>query len=98
MIKNVLAASAAALAVFIVPSLAADDGAPAPGMWDLRDLYLTPEAWTAGRGKIKAQAETLESYKGTLDKSAASMLKALAAISDAKKEVARLGVYASLKG
>ncbi len=87
-----------ALAICIVPSLAADSGAPAPGMWDLRDLYPTPEAWTAERDKIKAQAETLESYKGTLGKSAASMLKALSAISDVKKEVARLGVYASLKG
>jgi oligoendopeptidase F len=95
---GILVASAAALAICIVPSLAADSGAPAPGMWDLRDLYPTPEEWTAERDKIKAQAETLESYKGTLGKSAASMLKALSAISDVKREVARLGVYASLKG
>src|SRR5690348_13774769 len=67
-------------------------------MWDLRDLYPSPEAWTAARDKVKAQAQTLDRYKGTLGKSAAAMLTALSAISDVKKEAARLAVYASLKG
>src|SRR4029077_19576220 len=67
-------------------------------MWDLSDLYPSPEAWTAAQGKAKAQVDALDKYKGTLGKSAASMLTALGAISDASKEVARLNVYASLKG
>src|SRR5947208_122055 len=68
------------------------------GMWDLRDLYPTPEAWTAAHDRVKTQAESLDRYKGTLAKSADTMLKALSAISDVKKEAARLGTYASLKG
>jgi oligoendopeptidase F len=95
--KIVLAAGALAL-LCVAPSFGADMDVPQAGMWDLRDLYPTPEAWTAAHDKIKAQAETLESYKGTLGGSAAAMLKALSAISDVKKEVARLNVYASLKG
>jgi oligoendopeptidase F len=96
------AAGAIALLTFGMPGLAADappaSGMPEAGMWDLRDLYATPEAWTAARDKVKAQAQTLDGYKGTLGKSADAMLKALSAISDVHKEAARLAVYASLKG
>jgi oligoendopeptidase F len=67
-------------------------------MWELGDLYPSPEAWTAAQQKAKAEVEALDKYKGTLGKSAKAMLDALAAISDASKEVARLNVYASLKG
>src|SRR6478672_9434720 len=93
------AAGALALLTFAMPGLGADSpaGAPEPGMWDLRDLYPTPQAWTAARDRVKAQAQTLDRYKGTLGKSAASMLAALSAISDVKKEALRLSVYASLK-
>jgi len=76
---------------------AADAGNPAY-MWDLSDLYPSADAWTAAQTKSKAQVEGLDKYKGTLGKSAASMLTALGAISDASKEVTRLNVYASLKG
>ncbi len=99
--KRILAvAGALALLTLAVPGLRADSqsGAPEAGMWDLRDLYPTPEAWTAARDKVKAQAETLDRYRGTLGKSAGAMLKALAAISDVNREAARLAVYASLKG
>ncbi|MBV8800130.1 MAG: oligoendopeptidase F, partial [Alphaproteobacteria bacterium] len=94
------AAGALALLTFSFPGLGADapTGAPEAGMWDLRDLYPTPEAWSAARDKVKAQTQTLDRYKGTLGKSAGVMLKALSAISDVKKEAARLAVYASLKG
>ncbi len=67
-------------------------------VWDLSDLYPTPEAWTAEHDKIKAETDKLDQYKGTLGKSAAAMLKALSAISEVNKETARLNVYASLKG
>jgi oligoendopeptidase F len=96
--RSVLAASVLVLTAFVGSSLAADSGAPAEGMWNLRDLYATPEAWMAEHDKIKAEADKLESYKGTLGKSAKAMLAALSAMSDVRKEVARLGVYASLKG
>ena len=67
-------------------------------MWDLGDLYASPEAWTAAHAKALAEANKLDGYKGTLGKSAADMLTALNAISAVHKEVDRLGVYASLKG
>jgi oligoendopeptidase F len=67
-------------------------------MWDLTDLYKTPEAWSAEHDKVQEEAKKLEQYKGTLGKSAAGMLKALSAYSDVRKESARLSVYASLKG
>jgi oligoendopeptidase F len=67
-------------------------------MWDLSDLYRTPEAWTAEHDKLQEEAKGLEQYKGTLGKSAADMLKALSAYSHVRKESARLSVYAGLKG
>src|ERR1700759_2463645 len=102
--RLLIAASAIAFAAVATPVFAADasapasGGAPQEGMWDLRDLSPSPAAWTAEHDKIKAQAAKLDRYKGTLGKSAAAMLEALSAISDVRKETARLYVYASLKG
>jgi oligoendopeptidase F len=82
------------------PAYAADAAKPVPPamMWDLNDLYASPEAWTAAHAKAITEAGKLDGYKGTLGKSAADMLKALDAISAVHKEVDRLYVYASLKG
>jgi oligoendopeptidase F len=74
------------------------DAANPAYMWDLSDLYPSPEAWSASQAKTKAALDGLEKYKGTLGTSAQSMLAALDAISAASKEVTRLNVYASLKG
>ncbi|HUO90616.1 MAG TPA: M3 family oligoendopeptidase [Rhizomicrobium sp.] len=79
--------------------------APAPAaapadaayMWDLTDLYPSPEAWTAERDRVKAQIEGFDRYKGTLGKSAKAMLAALSAFSDAQRAGARLAAYAGLK-
>src|SRR5208283_6068773 len=45
-------------------------------MWDLADLYPTPEAWSASYARARAVAEKLGSYKGTLGTSASSMFSA----------------------
>jgi oligoendopeptidase F len=66
-------------------------------MWDLSELYPSPEAWTAERDRVKAEIGTLDKYKGTLGRSAKDMLAALSAFSDAQRATTRLGVYASLK-
>ena len=90
-----------ALAADKMPSItkkAANDADNPAYMWDLSDLYFSPEAWTAARDTQKASAAQLERYKGTLGKSASDMLAALNAISAVQKEVARLAVYAGLKG
>ena len=44
-----------ALVPFSGLALAADSGAPEPGMWDLRDLYATPAAWTAEHDRVADQ-------------------------------------------
>lgn len=67
-------------------------------MWDLSDLYPSADAWKAAHDKAKAEVDTLETYQGTLGKNAASMLAAFDAISRSGKEIARLNVYATLKG
>jgi oligoendopeptidase F len=66
-------------------------------MWNLGDLYPSPEAWTAARDKLKAEAQTLERLKGTLGNSAKDMLAALDEMSRVRREVNRLSVYATLK-
>lgn len=101
--RFVFAASAVAIAAVLVPSTTPATSSTMPDKqdtaptWNLGDLYPSDEAWTAERDKIKADAEKLPGYKGTLGKSAADMLKALDAVSHVRKEANRLYVYASLK-
>ncbi|HVN99190.1 MAG TPA: oligoendopeptidase F [Steroidobacteraceae bacterium] len=65
-------------------------------MWDLTDLYATPQAWDESYARAKAAAEKLGDFKGTLGKSAQDLARALVAISDLNREVTRLATYASL--
>src|SRR5579871_16614 len=66
--------------------------------WDLSELYSSPQAWSLEHDKVAAQAAALDKYEETFGQSAAGMLGALRAISDIRKESARLSTYASLKG
>jgi oligoendopeptidase F len=66
-------------------------------MWDLTDLYPTPDAWLAQYDRMRSEAQQLENYKGTLGSSAEAMLTALDAIARVNKETSRLFTYASLK-
>src|SRR6185437_10333519 len=66
-------------------------------MWELGDLYASPEVWTAEHDRVKSSTEGFEKYKGTLGKSAKDMLVALSAFSDAQRAGARLAAYAGLK-
>jgi oligoendopeptidase F len=87
------------------PALAYAAAVPAPAavqqignvMWNLSELYPAPEAWTASYERTKAEAEKLETYKGTLGTNAAAMLRGLDAISRVNRELSRLYTYASLK-
>ncbi|OUY01632.1 oligoendopeptidase F [Ponticaulis sp.] len=65
-------------------------------VWDLTDLYETPEAWTAEFEAMQAQVATLSEFQGTLGESSESLALALRTISDTAKEVVRLYVYSSL--
>jgi oligoendopeptidase F len=67
-------------------------------MWDLTDLYPTAAAWSAEHDRLLAASAGLGRYKGTLSKSAADLFAALDAISEIRKQIYRLYVYALLKG
>jgi oligoendopeptidase F len=69
-----------------------------PTMWDLTDLYATPEAWTAAYESAKTAADKLQSYQGTLGAGADAMFTALDAVSAVNRQADRLNVYAGLKG
>src|SRR5665213_2098862 len=73
----------------------ADDSAAT--MWDLSDLSPTPEAWSQAYARPEATVDKLDSYRGTLGRSASAMFSALDSISTTNKELGRLFVYASLK-
>ena len=60
--------------------------------WDLSDLYATPQAWDESYARTKAAADKLGHYKGTLGTSPTNLLKALIAMSDLNREVARLTI------
>jgi oligoendopeptidase F len=65
--------------------------------WALTDLYPTDKAWEESLQQAFQRTEELTRYKGTLGKSSDSMLTALLAVSDARREASRLSAYASLK-
>ena len=90
---------AAAMALTLTPAIAAKPAAPSAGvqMWDLRDLYPSPAAWDTAYAEARSRADKLDALQATLGGSAASMLQALVAISDVRRSVTRLEIYANLK-
>ena len=91
---------AALAATFLAANAAwaetAPAGAAANATWDLTDLYPATTAWDESYARTRAAADKLSIYQGTLGNSATALLKALVAISDLNREVARLYTYASL--
>jgi oligoendopeptidase F len=67
-------------------------------MWDLSELYATPEQWSAAYERVKRQATQLDRFQGTIDRDAQTLFGALDAISAVNREAARIDVYAQLKG
>lgn len=66
-------------------------------VWDLTDLYETPDAWEAAFTDIEGQIEGLARFEGTLGNSASDMADAFRTVSDTAKEAVRLYTYANLK-
>jgi oligoendopeptidase F len=90
-----------ALAAMEIP-IASVTAAPAAqgtdtAMWDLTDLYASPETWGREYDAARADAQRLDGYKGTLGTSADAMLKALDAISGVHRKSSQLYTYAALK-
>lgn len=65
-------------------------------VWDLTDLYATPEAWDAAYTAMGPRIEALAANRGTLGESAQTMAAAFRQSSDVLKEIVRLYTYASL--
>ncbi|KPC54802.1 oligoendopeptidase F [Amantichitinum ursilacus] len=68
-----------------------------PAVWDLTPLYPSDAAWDSARASLLADLPKLSALQGTLGTSPASLLKAMTAISDARRALYRLDTYASLK-
>ncbi len=66
-------------------------------IWDLSDLYPSPAQWSVAYDALKVRADKLDTYKSTLGHSAGDMHKALDAISDVHRALARLSTFASLR-
>jgi oligoendopeptidase F len=91
-------AGALALAAAAEPMLASAQPAAAgpPVTWDLKDLYPTPEAWSADQAAVKALLPKLMGFKGKLGTNAAALRGALETQSAIGRKVQRLNLYASL--
>ena len=64
--------------------------------WDLTDLYADEQAWQQAYDNNREQIEQLKQLKGTLAKNAQSLAAGLRQISDVRKGLYRVYVYASL--
>ena len=64
--------------------------------WHLGDLYPSVEAWHEAREKIEAALPALRAFEGRLGESASVLADALETESDLRRQLSRVGVYASL--
>ena len=64
--------------------------------WNLTDLFPNDDAWRTALNEIKRRLNEVESFKGTLTKSAANLLKALEYNSEISKAASKLSSYASM--
>lgn len=64
--------------------------------WNLTDLFPNEEAWREAFNNIKGRLNEVESFKGTLTKSAENLLKALEYNSEISKAASKLASYASM--
>ncbi|MET0517412.1 MAG: oligoendopeptidase F [Burkholderiaceae bacterium] len=78
------------------PAAVATPAMNAQGVWDLTPLYPSVAAWDAERRALLAELPKLKALQGTLGASAASLRSGLDQISNARRRLARMSVYASL--
>lgn len=100
-LRAVLLAATAITAAAIVPAIAEETPAAATaaqeGVWNLGDLYPTPEAWTAAYDKLKGEIAPIAACKDKIVADSATLLSCLQAMSAFQKEGLRLYTYAMLK-
>ncbi|MHB1206220.1 MAG: oligoendopeptidase F [Rhodospirillaceae bacterium] len=88
------------VALAITLSFAHANAAEAPNpkyVWDLSELYPSDTAWESERAAIANALPGLSAYKGTLGRDAATLARALRAISEINRRLDRLETYAGLK-
>lgn len=66
-------------------------------VWDLTDLYSSPDDWEAAYADLENRLQSVTRYRGTLGNNAESMAEALTTISNAYKELTRVYIYTSLR-
>ena len=88
----------AVLIVVASPALSQDGTAEVDPryVWDLSELYPTPEAWSQAREDVLADLDGIEGLKGTLGNGSGALLEAFSRVSDATRQAARVSAYASL--
>jgi len=64
--------------------------------WDLTELFATVEDWDVARQDVLAKLSGIEARKGTLGKTAQSLLDAARLISDTRRAASRVSVYSGL--
>lgn len=94
--KRLALLSSVLFAALLTATTAAQDNAETKYVWNLGDLYSTPQAWQAAFTEVNRRISEIPHYKGTLGKNAKSLRTALTTISDTYKETVRVYVYASL--
>jgi oligoendopeptidase F len=82
---------------FITGSLSAAAQESERYVWDLTDLYASPDDWEAAYTDLENRLQNAERFRGTLDDSAEAMAQALTFISDSYKELTRVYIYTSLR-
>ncbi|MDO9614852.1 MAG: oligoendopeptidase F [Bacteroidota bacterium] len=69
---------------------------PANYKWDLTDLFASDEVWRDALNALIPKLDEVETFKGTLNKSGANLLKALQYNTSLSKDVTKLSIYASM--
>lgn len=69
---------------------------PAKYTWNLSNIYPSDEAWREAKEALHEKSSEIETFKGTLTRSAADLLACLEFNSIFSKEASRLYLYASL--
>ena len=71
---------------------------PEENTWNLADLFVSDDAWSAEYESLKALPDTVAAFRGTLGRSAAELLAFLQWQDGLTLRLERLQVYASCKG
>ncbi len=90
------ATPATAVATATASATAASPSMNAAGVWDLKPLYPSTEAWEAERKAILAELPKVKALQGTLGANAQSLRSGMDTITGLRKRLDRLAVYASL--